>query len=410
MKRFFIFNPIPGKRMDELARFPDVLAAATAFAEQQAVLADLCVAVQQIAAPTDAEAVRAAWVQQQFAQLALHDVAVDDRANVYGRVAGATAQPALLVSAHTDTVFPHETDLTTRVEAESGHIYGPGIGDNSTGVAGLLTLGQVLQTLPPPPTDIWLVANSGEEGLGDLRGMRAAVDRLQDRVGACIVIEGMGLKRVVHRALGSHRFRVTAKAPGGHSWSDFGTASALHVLTQLAAELTQIKAPTQPRSTFNIGRMVGGTSVNTIAQEAWLELDLRSEDPAALRDLIEQTRRIVARYQGNGWRKQGITVALETIGDRPAGDIPDDHPLVQAAFRTLAACGVAPNTQLRISSTDANIPLSRGIPAVCIGITEGGNAHRLEEWINPKLLPVGMRYLLQLTWWSSLWLAGEVEQ
>ncbi len=393
--------------MNELAQFPEVMAAAQAFTQQQAALAQLCIDVQQIAAPTDAEEARAAWVQRYFTRLQLLDVQIDAHANVYGRVAGAVRTPALLVSAHTDTVFPQETDLTARVDQESGHIYGPGIGDNSAGVASLLALGEALQKLPPPPTDIWLVANSGEEGLGDLRGMRAAVDRLQDQVGACIVLEGMGLKRVVHRALGSRRFRITVKAPGGHSWSDFGTASAIHVLTRLAAELTLLQPPQQPRTTFNIGRIGGGTSVNTIAQEAALELDLRSEDQGALRRLVEQTLAIVQRYQSTAWRKQGITVEAITIGDRPSGEILNDHPLVAAAFRSLQACGVMPNQHLRISSTDANIPLSRGIPAVCIGITEGGNAHRLEEWINPKLLPVGMGHLLLLSWWSSLWLAGK---
>ncbi len=393
--------------MDELAQFPEVLAAAQAFDQQQSALAQLCIDVQQVAAPTDAEAERAAWVQAYFERLRLLDIYTDDQRNVYGRVAGVIPSPALLVSAHTDTVFPQETDLTVRIDKESCHIYGPGIGDNSAGVAGLLALAEALQTLPPPPTDIWLVANSGEEGLGDLRGMRAAVDRLQDRLGACIVIEGMGLKRVVHRALGSRRFRIVVRAPGGHSWSDFGTASAIHVLVRLAAELTALQPAQQPRTTFNMGRIVGGTSVNTIAQEASLELDLRSEDPTALRLIVEQTLAIVKRYQSTAWRKQGITVEAITIGDRPAGEIANDHPLVAASFRWLAACGVSPNQSLRISSTDANIPLSRGIPAVCIGITEGGNAHRLEEWLNPKLLPVGMRHLLLLTWWASLWLTGD---
>ena len=395
--------------MEALAQYPAVVAATKAFSEQSTALAQLCIDVQQIAAPTDAEGERAHWVQQYFQRLGLMDVAIDERANVYGRIAGATAEPALLVSAHTDTVFPQETDLTFRVEETTGHIYGPGIGDNSTGVASLLALGEALLKLPSPPTDIWLVANTGEEGLGDLRGMRAVIDRLEDRVAACIILEGMGLKRVVHRGLGSRRFRITVKAPGGHSWSDYGTASALHVLTRLAAEITLLQPPKQPRTTFNIGRVVGGTSVNTIAHEASLELDLRSEEHSALAHIVQEVQTIVQRYQSAAWRKQGVTIEVETIGDRPSGEVAHDHPLVEAAFRSLMSCGVTPNYQLRISSTDANIPLSRGIPAVCIGITEGGNAHRLEEWINPKLLPVGMRHLLQLTWWSSLWLAGKVE-
>ncbi len=390
--------------MDGLEKFPAVMAAAKAYDKQCQWLADLCVQIQQIAAPTDAEQARAAWIATYFQELNLQDVHVDEIANVFARVPGEQRSPALLVSAHTDTVFPLETDLSVHVDKQKGYIYGPGIGDNSAGVAALLALAKTTSELPKPPTDIWLVANSGEEGLGDLRGMRAACDRLQDRVGAAIVLEGMGLRRVVHRALGSRRFRISVKAPGGHSWSDFGTASAVHVLTRLAAELTLLQPPNQPRTTFNIGRIEGGTSVNTIAQEAALELDLRSEDQATLTAIVEETQAIVRRYQSTTWQKQGVTVEAVTIGDRPSGEIANEHPLVQASFRSLAACGVNANPHLRISSTDANIPLSRGIPAVCIGITEGGNAHRLEEWMNPALLPLGMRHLLTLTWWSSHWL------
>ncbi|MEZ4680419.1 MAG: peptidase dimerization domain-containing protein [Caldilineaceae bacterium] len=210
------------------------------------------------------------------------------------------------------------------------------------------------------------------------------MDRLQDQIGACIVLEGMGLKRVVHRALGSRRFRITVTAPGGHSWSDFGTASAIHVLTRLAAELTLLQPPERPRTTFNIGRIVGGTSVNTIAQEASLELDLRSEDPGALQTLIDQTLDIVERYQSTAWRRQGIAVNAATIGDRPSGEISDNHPLVQASFRSLAACGVIANSHLRISSTDANIPLSRGIPAVQTRLPKAAMRTGLKSGLTPS--------------------------
>ncbi|MEZ4861436.1 MAG: M20/M25/M40 family metallo-hydrolase [Caldilineaceae bacterium] len=395
--------------MDQFAPYPAVRAALAGFSTQLSQMIDLCIQVQQIAAPTDEEDVRAAWVADYLRRLQLAEVSTDGQRNVYARIPGQRATPALFVSAHTDTVFPLATDLTVQVDEAQSRIYGPGIGDNSTGVASLLMLAATLQRLPPPPVDIWLVANSGEEGLGDLRGMKAAVDRLQDCIGACIVIEGMGLKRVVHRGLGSRRFRVTAKAPGGHSWSDFGTASALHVLVQLAAELTQLQPPATPRTTFNIGRFYGGASVNTIAQSAALELDLRSEGPAALQGIVDATLAIVQRYQSTAWQQQGVSVEAVTIGDRPSGEIADDHPLVHAAFRSLAHHNVVANTQMRISSTDANVPLSRGIPAVCIGITEGANAHRLEEWINPALLPVGMQHLLTTTWWAAMWLAGEVK-
>lgn len=395
------------KTMHELKHYPDVIAAMAGFEQQQTALIDLCIAVQQIAAPTDDEARRAAWVERYFQELRLRDIHIDARHNVYARLPGRLAQPALLVSAHTDTVFPVETDLTVRVQAADDRIYGPGLGDNSTGVAGMLLLASTLCRLPPPPVDIWFVANTGEEGLGDLRGMRAVVDRLAPQVGACIVLEGMGLKRVVHRALGSRRYRITVRAPGGHSWSDFGTASALHVLALLASELVQMQPATEPRTTFNIGRMSGGTSVNTIAQTAWLELDLRSEGQNALLHIIDQAMTIVARYQSSTWQQKGVKVEATVIGDRPSGAIADDHPLVRATFRSLSYHGIIGNPQLRISSTDANIPLSRNIPAVCIGITEGGNAHRLEEWITPSLLTTGMKHLLGTTWWSALWLAGE---
>ena len=393
-----------GRIMDELAYESAVLAAAAAFTEQQQVLLDHCRQVQQIAAPTGSEHRRAKWVAEQLGQFGLADVTVDDLPNVYARVSGQRRQPALLVSAHTDTVFPAETDLTLRDEPEQQRLYGPGVGDNATGVAGLLTLGATLRQLPPPPVDIWLVANCGEEGLGDLLGMRAAVDRLADRLGACIVLEGTGFNRVVHRALASQRYRISVRAPGGHSWSDFGAASAVHVLVQLAAELAQLRPPTTPRTTFNIGRISGGASVNTIAQTAELELDLRSEESAALQTIVDQTLAIVQRYQ-QAWRERNVLIESKLIGDRPGGEIEEAHPLVQAAYRSLASCGVTATPGLSMSSTDANIPLSRGIPAVCIGITEGGNAHRLEEWINTALLPLGMRHLLQLTWWAAGWLA-----
>jgi acetylornithine deacetylase/succinyl-diaminopimelate desuccinylase-like protein len=236
--------------------------------------------------------------------------------------------------------------------------------------------------------------------------MRAAIDRLQSVLGAAIVIEGMGLQRVVSRALGSRRYRISVSAPGGHSWSDFGAASAVHVLVNLAAELTRLRPPATPRTTFNVGVIAGGTSVNTIAQAAELELDLRSEDPGALDALVTQVQHIVQRYQTPRWRQAGVIVHAELIGDRPAGGIGDDHPLVQAAIQSLVASGVQPQTANRISSTDANVPLSRGIPAVCIGITDGGNAHRLDEWITPELLPKGMQHLMSLTQWAARWLAS----
>ena len=368
-------------------------------------LLQLCIDIQQIPAPTGAEAQRARWVAYYMRLAGFDEVEMDALNNVYARVAGAQRGPALLVSAHTDTVFPASADLSVTREPSGARVFGPGLGDNSTGVAALLWLGKQLRQRQPA-VDVWLVANTGEEGNGDLRGMRGAVDRLAGKLGASIVLEGMGLSRVVHRGLGSRRFRIEVSAPGGHSWSDFGAASAVHVLVQLAADLTRLKAPAQPRTTFNVGVIGGGTSINTIAQQASLELDLRSEDRAALNAIVAQANAIVERYTTARWQQAGVTVRTTLIGDRPAGEIADDHPLVQAAFGSLAAVGIQPQANTRTSSTDANIPLSRSIPAVCIGVTDGGNAHRLDEWILPELLPRGLRHLLSLTGWATEWLAA----
>jgi acetylornithine deacetylase/succinyl-diaminopimelate desuccinylase-like protein len=383
------------------------MASSSDFAAQRQQIIDLSIQIQQVAAPTGQEGERARWVANWLRRCGYADVVLDEYENVYACLQGNMRRPALLVSAHTDTVFPAGTDLAVRYDDHQRRIYGPGLGDNSTGVAAMLWLASQVRR-QEPPVDVWFVANTGEEGNGNLRGMRAAVDRLQQVLGAAIVIEGMGLPRIVSRALGSRRYRIVVNAPGGHSWSDFGAASAVHVLVNLAAELTRLRPPSNPRTTFNVGVVSGGTSVNTIAQAAELELDLRSEEPGALEALVGQVQAVVQRYQTPRWRQAGVLVNAELIGDRPAGAIADDHPLVQAAVQSLVNAGVQPQTGNRISSTDANVPLSRGIPAVCIGITDGGNAHRLDEWITPDLLPKGMQHLMSLTQWATKWLAASV--
>jgi acetylornithine deacetylase/succinyl-diaminopimelate desuccinylase-like protein len=290
-----------------------------------------------------------------------------------------------------DTVFPAGTDLAVR--REGARVYGPGLGDNSLGVAALLHLARVMRKHDlPNQGDIWFVANVGEEGLGDLRGMRAAVDRLGKRIAAAIALEGTGVDRLVHAGLGVRRYRISAAAAGGHSWQHFGAPSAIHALVRLAAELTRLEAPREPRSTFNIGAIEGGTSVNTIAERASLLLDLRSVDPAALQSLVDQVERLVA---GARAAEPEVTFAIETVGDRPAGHIPREHPLAQAAAAAYAEAGIS--VSYEAASTDANIPLSRGIPAVCIGVGDGENAHRLDEYIEPARIPAGMRALLWLT-------------
>ena len=350
-------------------------------------LLELAIAIQQIPAPTFHEAKRADYVCNRFLDEGLADVETDEVGNVYGRLAGSKSGKSLVVSAHLDTVVPSSVDL--HFEREPERILGPGIGDNSLGVAGLFGLVWALRerglTLPG---DLWLVANVCEEGLGDLCGIRAVVDRFGSSSLAYIVLEGMALGQITHRGLGVRRVRVTIRTLGGHSWIDFGQPSAIHELAALATRITALSraetgtttsraetGTTSPRTTLNIGIISGGTSVNTIAAEAMLELDMRSESAEKLEALSWQVEQIA-----NSAKKRGVTVETEIIGQRPSGELAADHPLVRLAEDCLRAVGVKPH--LNTGSTDANLPLSRGLPSITIGLTTGGRAHTVDEYIN----------------------------
>jgi tripeptide aminopeptidase len=349
---------------------------------------DQAVAIQQIPSPTFQEGCRAAFVRDGFISEGLAEVMLDPLGNVYGCLRGSDSSRPMVVSAHLDTVFPASTDLT--IWQEPGKIYGPGIGDNSLGVAGLFALIWIFrQRNPSLPGDIWFVANIGEEGLGDLRGMRAVVDRFGNAVRAYLILEGMALGQVYHRALGVQRYRITTRAAGGHSWVDFGRPSAIHELAALVTRLTKLSLPGRPRTTLNVGVISGGTSVNTIAAEATLELDLRSEAERTLRILVEQVLELVA-YSN----QPDVQVTADLIGSRQPGRIAADHPLVLLARGCLEEQGITPN--LSIGSTDANVPLSRGLPAVCIGLTTGQGAHTTKECINVEPIAKGLAQLTAL--------------
>lgn len=347
-------------------------------------------AIQQIPAPTFAEQRRARHVQQAMRSLDLNDVRIDDVYNVYGCIPGRQRGPGVLITAHTDTVFAEHTDLTVRRDGD--RIYGPGISDNSVSVAALLHLARVLQQHHvQPERTLWFVANTGEEGLGDLRGMRAAVDALQNEIAAVIVLDA-AFGSVVHAGVASRRFRISAQAAGGHSWQDFGAPSAVHVLVRLAAQLTELSVSDDPKTTFNIGVIEGGTSVNAIAQRAHLLLDLRSVSETSLQALVAQVESIVDNFCQH---HSNVTLHTEVVGNRPGGGIAQDHPLVALAEAAYAAVGAT--TTFEVASTDANVPLSRGIPAVCVGMSRGGNAHRLDEYLETGDIPSGMQAMLLLT-------------
>ena len=383
--------------IQKIAQDARVQATLTALAAQTDQVVATAVAIQQIAAPTFAEGERARFIQSQFEALGLCDVAHDALFNVYGRFPAAAPgnQPPVIISAHMDTVFPIETDLTVRRDGR--YIYGPGLGDNATGVAGILHLAQALSEHNLSlAADLWFVANVGEEGLGDLRGMQVVVKRF-GREASYIVVEGGLYGQISHQAIGVRRFRIEVTAGGGHSWGNFGRASAIHELAHLIVEIDRLVVATSPKTTYNVGVIEGGMSVNSIAQSASLLLDLRSEDAAALDGLVKTVETIVDGGRKRA-RKKGysdVAITMTQIGNRPAGQIPRQTPLVAWAEAALHFVGCQQIAYVA-SSTDANVPLGQGIPAVCVGLTESGNAHRQDEFIDPTYLPNGLNHLLLL--------------
>jgi tripeptide aminopeptidase len=353
---------------------------------------DLAVTIQQIPAPTFAELERADFIHKQFSSAGLEDVCIDTTGNVYARLPGKDRARPLIVSAHMDTVFLAGTNLSIR--RTSDRIFGPGIGDNSLGVAGLFGLIWALREKrggQPTnlPGDLWLVANVCEEGLGDLAGMRAVIDRFGKQVSAYIILEGMALGQVYHRGLGVQRYRIEAQTTGGHSWVDFGRPSAIHELAELITRITALSLPKNPRTTLNVGVISGGTTVNTIAAQAQIELDLRSEGAQELSGLVKQMEACV--QQSN---RADMVVTARVIGQRPAGELAQNHPLVRLARNALQQVGM--DAHLGVGSTDANIPLSLGFPAICVGLTQGGGAHTVDEYVLTQPVERGLQQLLYI--------------
>lgn len=383
-------------KIDRIASHLQMRRALESFYVRSDEFIDWIIAIQQIPAPTFQEARRAGYIETRFAELGLQDVRQDSLHNVYGRYPGTHpgAHKPVVISAHSDTVFPAETDL--RVRRDSQRVYGPGIGDNAAGVAGLFAIADTLRRFDlRPKSDLWFVSNVGEEGMGNLCGMRAVVDKF-GRQANYIVVEGGLFGQIAHEAIGVRRFRIAVETPGGHSWGSFGTASAVHELSHLAAAIARLNVPKKPKTTYNVGVIEGGTSINTIASSASMLLDLRSEDAHELDRLVNLVSDIVHRARRRArQRREPITISIETVGNRPAGHISRSAPLVSWAEQALKLSGSP--TVLHVSgSTDANIPLSMSIPAVCVGLTESANSHRLDEYIETDKLPAGLHQLLLL--------------
>jgi tripeptide aminopeptidase len=384
-----------------------IKALAAAHTEAAAKLAQQICAIP---APTGSERQRAEFIAAYLRERG-YSPEIDEISNVYTRRGKRGSGPLLMLLAHTDTVFPMSTPL--KIQREGDIVRGPGIGDNSMSVAAMLTLLNILDELNwETEVDIMAVANVGEEGLGNLRGARAAVERYRKELsaretqlpaanagegelqkyasGAVLAIDGR-LGYVVNAGVGSQRWRITVRGPGGHSFGSFGTPSAIHGLGKIIAAIADVQVPTEPRTTFNVGMVEGGTSVNSIAASASALLDMRSTDIVALERLTEQMRAIILKQPGPG---AGLTAEIEVLGERPAGQRPADDPLVQLAVRAANWVDVKP--QVMAASTDVNIPISLGIPAVCVGVTYGERAHTLEEFIQVPPISKGLAQVLRL--------------
>jgi len=341
----------------------------------------------EIAAPPFQEQARAKEFERLFRELGLKDVRIDREGNVIGVRPGEKPTPNVVLSAHLDTVFPEGTDV--RVKREGHLLRAPGITDDGRGLAALLSVIRALdEGGVRTPGTITFVATVGEEGLGDLRGVKALFNEtLKDQVDFFISIDvpsgdGAGPNRFTTTGVGSYRYRVTFTGTGGHSYGAFGLANPIHALGRAVARIGDIRVPAQPRTTFNVGRIGGGTSVNSIAFEAWMEVDMRSENPAALEALHGQFKEAVqaavaeenARWGGRG----NLNVDLQLVGLRPAGATAADSPIVRTTGAAIAALGLEPIRNA--GSTDANVPMALGIPAVTIGGGGiGSGSHTLEE-------------------------------
>jgi tripeptide aminopeptidase len=353
----------------------------------------------EIPAPPFGEAARSEWLRQRFSALGLENVRRDDLGNVLGFLYSQPAAPLIGISAHLDTVFPQGTALHTREEANK--LYGPGISDNAAGVTALLAVAHALKrTQIKPATNILFIGNVGEEGEGNLRGMRHlfAASPWRDAIQSLLVIDGAGTDTFVNQALGSRRFEVTFRGPGGHSWSDFGVPNPIILLSRALARFSDVQAPESPRTTFNVGVISGGTSVNSIPESATARVDLRSASMEELQKLEDRLRECVAE----AWREAPlshrsgelkVTLAIESIGDRPAAELPPDARILQ--FVRAADKHLRIESFPRLASTDANVPLALGIEATTIGAGgDGGGAHTLREWFDCSNRDLGLKRIL----------------
>jgi tripeptide aminopeptidase len=397
-------TPALQQEVSRLAASPEVRSAFNWLRMQEPQLTHWQMEMARIPAPPFGESARAAWLAERFREVGLDDVRIDDVGNVFGTHPGFGRRYVAL-SAHIDTVFPANTPLNIR--QQGSRIYGPGVSDNGAGVVALLAIAALLRNVRiRHALPFVFIGNVGEEGEGDLRGMRHiySTPRWKDSIAYSLVLDGAGADTIVAEALGSRRFEVIVRGPGGHSWSDFGAPNPIVILAKAIEAFTATPVPSAPKTTFNIGVIRGGTSVNSIPESASMKVDIRSTSMAemerleqslrlALNRAIEDETMTAEMRSSTQKRPAGVGCEVVVIGSRPAGELPPGAKILQAVRAVDAQLGNA--AQVQRASTDANIPLSLGLEAVAIGGGgAGGGAHTLQEWFDSSGRELGLKRIL----------------
>ena len=383
----------------DLLAAPQVQSAFRLFESQAMRITEEQIEICAIAAPPFGEKLRAEYLRKKFSESGLVETDIDEAGNCLALYEGRESAAVLVFSAHLDTVFPAATDLTLR--RSGNRLLAPGISDDGCGLTALLALARSLTINKiQVDTSILFVGSVGEEGEGNLRGVRHLFNagKWAGRIAAFVSLDGAGLEQITNGALGSRRYRVQLRGPGGHSWGDFGVANPVHALGRAISNLAAYPAPLDPRTSFNVGRITGGSSINAIPGEASMEVDLRSISEDELVRLDAFFRRMVreAVEQENSSRRKDtppLELSLTLIGERPSGETPVSSPIVSLAQEATRALGCTP--VLERASTDSNVPIALGIPAITLGAGgTSGNPHTIEEWYDPRDRHLGLQRAL----------------
>src|SRR5579871_3982852 len=395
--------PAVQQEVMRLAASPEVRSAFNWLRMQEPQLMQWQMEMARIPAPPFGESARADWLAERFREAGLDDVRIDDVGNVFG-VHPGFGRRYVALSAHMDTVFPANTPLNIR--QQGSRVYGPGVSDNGAGVAAMLAIASLLRSVRVRHAlPFVFIGNVGEEGEGDLRGMRHifSTPRWKDSIAYSLVLDGAGADTIVAEALGSRRFEVIVRGPGGHSWSDFGAPNPILVLARALNLFAHTPVPSSPKTTFNVGVIRGGTSVNSIPESASMKVDIRSTSMTEM-ERLEQSLRLAlnraaedetmaAEMRSSAQKRPGVSCEVVVIGNRPAGELPPGARILQVVRAVDAQLGNA--AQVQRASTDANIPLSLGLEAVAIGGGgSGGGAHTLQEWFDANGRELALKRIL----------------